>query len=200
MSLPPARTGLPLVLASTSRYRRLLLERLGLPFVTCGSDVDEQRGPDEDALYLAQRLSREKAAAVAARYPNSLIVGSDQVAVRGRVILGKPGTRERCIEQLRDASGQRVVFHTGVQVLDTRTGRQDSHVDTTTVTFRTLSDAEIRRYVDADQPFDCAGGFKCEALGIALFDRIDSQDPTALMGLPLIWLCGALRRSGVEIP
>lgn len=200
MSPPPARTGLSLVLASTSRYRRLLLERLGLPFVTCGSDVDELRGPDEDSLSLAQRLSREKATAVASRYPNSLVIGSDQVAVRGRVILGKPGTRERCIQQLRDASGQRVVFHTGVQVVDTRTGRQESHVDTTTVTFRTLADAEIRRYVDADQPFDCAGGFKCETLGISLFDRIDCQDPTALMGLPLIWLCGALRRSGIEIP
>lgn len=200
MSPPPAQSALPLVLASTSRYRRLLLERLGLPFVTCGSAVDEQRGADEDSITLAQRLSREKAAAVAARYPNSLIVGSDQVAVRGRVLLGKPGTRERCIEQLRDASGQRVIFHTGVEVLDTRNGRRESHVDTTTVTFRTLTDAEIRRYVDADQPLDCAGGFKCEALGISLFDRIDSQDPTALMGLPLIWLCGALRRSGIEIP
>lgn len=200
MSPSPAQSALPLVLASTSRYRRLLLERLGLPFVTCGSAVDEQRGADEDSITLAQRLSREKAAAVAARYPNSLIVGSDQVAVRGRVLLGKPGTRERCIEQLRDASGQRVIFHTGVEVLDTRSGRRESHVDTTTVTFRTLTDAEIRRYVDADQPLDCAGGFKCEALGISLFDRIDSHDPTALMGLPLIWLCGALRRSGIEIP
>jgi septum formation protein len=200
MSPHSTRPALALVLASTSRYRRALLERLRIPFVTCGSEVDESRGADEDALTLAQRLSREKAAAVASRYPGSLIIGSDQVAVRGRIVLGKPGTRERCIEQLRDASGQRVVFHTGVQVLDTRTGRQESHVDTTTVTFRTLTDAEIRRYVDAEQSFDCAGGFKCEGLGIALFDRIDSQDPTALMGLPLIWVSGALRRSGLELP
>ncbi len=180
MSPHSTRPSLPLVLASTSQYRRSLLERLRIPFVTCGSNVEETRGADEDALTLALRLSREKAAAVAARYPGSLIIGSDQVAVRGRVVLGKPGTREQCIEQLRDASGQRVIFHTGVQLLDTRTGRQDSHVDTTTVTFRALTDAEIRRYVDAEQPFDCAGGFKCEALGITLFDRIDSQDPTAL--------------------
>ncbi len=200
MSPHSPRPALPLVLASTSRYRRSLLERFGIPFMTCGSQVEETRRPDEDALTLAQRLSREKAHAVAARYPNSLIIGSDQVAIRGRVVLGKPGTRERCIEQLRDASGQRVIFHTGVHVLDTRQGRQESHVDTTTVTFRVLSDAEINRYVDADQPFDCAGGFKCEALGISLFERIDSQDPTALMGLPLIWLSGALRKAGMELP
>jgi septum formation protein len=200
MSPSSTRPALPLVLASTSRYRRELLERLRIPFVTCGSQVEETRGPDEDALTLSQRLSREKAAAVAPRYPNSLIIGSDQVALRGRIVLGKPGSREKCIEQLRDASGQRVLFHSGVQVIDTRTGRQESHVDTTTVTFRTLTDAEIRRYVDAEQPFDCAGGFKCEGLGISLFERIDSQDPTALMGLPLIWLSGALRRAGFELP
>jgi septum formation protein len=200
--MPPhsTRPAPPLVLASTSRYRRDLLERLRVPFVTCGSEVDELRGPDEDALTLAQRLSREKAAAVAERYPNSLIIGSDQVALRGRIVLGKPGSRDRCLEQLRDASGQRVLFHTGVQVLDTRSGRQESHVDTTTVMFRTLSEAEIRRYVDAEQPYDCAGGFKCEGLGISLFDRIDSQDPTGLMGLPLIWVSGALRRAGIELP
>ncbi len=200
MTLHSARVSTPLVLASTSRYRRTLLERLHLPFVTSGSEVDETRSPNEDAVTLAQRLSREKAAAVAARYPASLIIGSDQVALRGRIVLGKPGSRERCIEQLKEASGQRVLFHTGVHLLDTRSGRHESHVDTTTVTFRTLSDAEIRRYVDADQPFDCAGGFKCESLGIAMFERIDTQDPTALMGLPLIWLCGALRRAGVELP
>lgn len=200
MSPHSPRPALPLVLASTSRYRRDLLERLRVPFVTCGSQVEESHGADEDALTLAQRLSREKAAAVAARYPNSLIIGSDQVALRGRIILGKPGSRERCIEQLRDASGQRVIFHTGVHVLDTRTGRQESHVDTTTVTFRTLTDGEVRRYVDAEQPYDCAGGFKCEALGISLFERIDSQDPTGLMGLPLIWVSAALRRAGIALP
>lgn len=195
-----SRSPVPLVLASTSRYRRMLLERLGIPFVTSGSAVDEQPSPDEDALALCQRLARAKAAAVAPRYPGSLIIGSDQVAVRGRIILGKPGSPERCIEQLREASGQRVQFHTGVEIIDTRTGRQESHVDTTTVTFRKLSDAEIKRYVDAEQPFDCAGGFKCEALGISLFERIDSQDPTALIGLPLIWVCAALRRAGVDLP
>jgi len=178
----------------------MLLERLRIPFVTSGSDVDEQRRPDEDALALAQRLARAKAAAVAPRYPGSLVIGSDQVAVRGRIILGKPGDRERCLEQLREASGQRVLFHTGVELIDTRTGRQESHVDTTAVTFRKLDDAEIQRYVDAEQPFDCAGGFKCEGLGISLFERIDSQDPTALIGLPLIWVTAALRRSGLDLP
>lgn len=197
---PSPHSPVPLVLASTSRYRRMLLERLGIPFVTSGSEVDEQRNPDEDALTLAQRLARAKAAAVAPRYPASLIIGSDQVAVRGRIVLGKPGDRDRCIEQLREASGQRVHFHTGVELIDTRTGRHESHVDTTTVTFRKLADGEIQRYVDAEQPFDCAGGFKCEALGISLFERIDSQDPTALIGLPLIWVASALRRAGVEVP
>lgn len=196
----PARPGPTLVLASTSRYRQMLLERLGIPFVTSGSEVDEQRGPDEDALTLSQRLARAKAAAVASRYPSCVVIGSDQVAVRGRIVLGKPGTRDRCIEQLREASGQRVHFHTGVELIDTRTGRQESHVDTTTVTFRKLGDAEVQRYVDAEQPFDCAGGFKCEGLGISLFERIDSQDPTALIGLPLIWVCAALRRAGMELP
>lgn len=189
-----------LVLASTSRYRRALLERLGLTFTTCGSDVDESRLDNEDALTLASRLARAKAEAVAPRYPGAIVIGSDQVAERGRVILGKPGTRDRCIEQLKDSSGQRVHFHTGVHVIDTRSSRNETHVDTTTVMFRPLKDAEIGRYVDVDQPYDCAGGFKMEAFGITLFERIDTQDPTALMGLPLIWLSGALRRMGMELP
>lgn len=200
MNFRTARSTPSLILASTSRYRRDLLERLRIPFVTCGSQIEEAHEPGEEAISLAQRLSREKAWAIQERYPNGVIIGSDQVAIRGRIILGKPGTRERCITQLRDASGQRVIFHTGVYVLDTRTGRHENHVDTTVVTFRPLSDAEIERYVDADTPLDCAGGFKCESLGIALFERIDSQDPTALMGLPLIWLSGALRRIGFELP
>jgi MAF protein len=187
-------------LASTSKYRRALLERLGIPFMVNGSLVDESAKENEDPISLVHRLSRAKAEAVAPRYPQSVVIGSDQVAVRGRVVLGKPGTAERCFEQLKDASGQRVTFYTGVHVIDQRNRRHEAHVDTTTVLFRTLTETEIRSYIEKDQPLDCAGGFKAESLGIALFDRIDSQDPTALTGLPLIWLSGALRRAGFDLP
>ena len=156
--------------------------------------------PAEDPIALVHRLSRAKAEAVAARFANSVIIGSDQVAVRGRHLLGKPLTVERCFEQLQNSGGQTVTFHTGVHVLNTRTGNHEAHVDQTTVQFRKLTDEEIRRYIEKERPLDCAGGFKAEALGIALFDRIDSQDPTALTGLPLIWLAGALRRAGFALP
>jgi septum formation protein len=189
-----------LVLASTSKYRRVLLDRLGVPFMVNGPLIDEAALPDEDPVALVHRLSRAKAQAVLERYPQGVIIGSDQVAVRGRVVLGKPGTADRCVEQLKDASGQRVIFYTGVHVIDAKNRRHEAHVDTTTVNFRTLSDTEIRNYIAKDSPLDCAGGFKAESLGISLFDRIDSQDPTALTGLPLIWLSGALRRAGFELP
>jgi len=165
-----------------------------------GPMVDESPHPAEDAISLVNRLSRAKATAVAERFPQSVIIGSDQVAVRGRAILGKPGTVERCAEQLQDASGQRVAFYTGVHVIDQRNRRHEAHVDTTTVYFRSLSEDEIRRYIAKERPLDCAGGFKAEALGISLFERIDSQDPTALTGLPLIWLSAALRRAGFDLP
>jgi septum formation protein len=189
-----------LVLASTSKYRRALLERLGVPFMVNGPLVDEAALPDEDPVALVHRLSRAKAQAVAERFPLGVIIGSDQVAVRGRVVLGKPGTIDRCFEQLKDASGQRVTFYTGVHLIDAKNRRHEAHVDTTTVTFRPLADKEIRSYIAKDNPLDCAGGFKAESLGISLFDRIDSQDPTALTGLPLIWVSGALRRAGFELP
>jgi septum formation protein len=199
MSPSPA-AATKLVLASTSKYRRALLERLGLPFMVNGPMVDESAQPDENPIELVHRLSRAKAQAVAERFPQSVVIGSDQVAVRGRVVLGKPGTVERCVEQLQDASGQRVIFYTGVHVIDGKNRRHEAHVDTTTVFFRALSDAEIKNYIAKDQPLDCAGGFKAESLGIALFDRIDSQDPTALTGLPLIWVSAALRRAGFDLP
>jgi septum formation protein len=189
-----------LVLASTSKYRRALLDRLTVPFMVNGSLVDETALPDEDPLALVHRLSRAKAQAVAERFPQAVIIGSDQIAVRGRVVLGKPGTVERCAEQLRDASGQRVVFYTGVHVIDAKNRRHEAHVDTTTVQFRQLTETEIRNYIAKDNPLDCAGGFKVESLGISLLDRLDSQDPTALVGLPLIWLSSALRRAGFELP
>jgi septum formation protein len=189
-----------LVLASTSKYRRALLDRLAIPFIVNGSLVDEAPKDGEEAIDLVHRLSRAKAEAVAPRYPQGVVIGSDQVAVRGRVQLGKPGTAERCFEQLKAASGQRVIFYTGIHVIDQRNRRHEAHVDTTTVLFRTLTDSEIRNYIAKDQPLDCAGGFKVESLGITLFERIDSLDPTALTGLPLIWLSGALRRAGFELP
>ena len=189
-----------LILASSSRYRRALLERLGLPFDCVAPAADETRLPGEPAAEMAARLARVKAEAVAARYPEAIVVGSDQVALRGTDVLGKPGTVERAREQLRASSGREVVFLTAVHVIDGMAGRAESHVDRTVVKFRELSDAEIDRYIERDQPLDCAGGFKAESLGIALFDRIESIDPTGLTGLPLSWLCGALRRARVQVP
>jgi septum formation protein len=189
-----------LILASTSRYRRDLLQRLGVPFECIAPGADEARLPDEPPAAMASRLARLKAEVVAARHPQALVIGSDQVALRGHEILGKPGTVERCREQLRASSGKEVVFLTAVHVIDGMAGRTESHVDRTVVKFRELADAEIDRYIERDQPLDCAGGFKAEALGIALFDRIESDDPTGLTGLPLSWLCGALRRARVPIP
>ncbi len=189
-----------LILASTSPYRRALLARLGLPFECVAPGAEETRLPEEPAEAMAVRLARRKAEAVATRFPHAIVIGSDQVALRGTDILGKPGTVERCREQLRASSGQEVVFLTAVHVIDGSTGTVEAHVDRTVVRFRALTDAEIIRYIERDNPLDCAGGFKAEALGIALFDRIESQDPTGLTGLPLSWLCGALRRAQVPLP
>ncbi len=187
-----------LVLASTSRYRADLLGRLGVPFATAAPDVDETARAGEPPGGLATRLARLKAETVAQRFPGSRIIGSDQVAVLDGRAIGKPLTVERCIEQLLAASGRSVTFLTAVCLLDGATGRAFEHTDTTRVVFRPLGRAEVTRYVDIERPLDCAGGFKCEGLGIALFERIESTDPTALIGLPLIWLAGALRQSGLD--
>ena len=189
-----------LILASTSRYRSALLQRLGVPFECVAPDTDEARLPGEPAAAMAARLARAKAEAVAIRHPEAIVIGSDQIALRGADVLGKPGTVERCREQLRASSGHEIEFLTAVHVIDGAAGRAESHIDRTVVHFRELSDAEIDRYIERDNPLDCAGGFKAEALGIALFDRIESSDPTGLTGLPLSWLCGALRRARVPIP
>jgi len=188
-----------LVLASTSIYRRQLLERLRIPFTVHSPGIDETPLPNEDAISLVHRLAKAKAEKVAERYPDSVIIGSDQVALRGASILGKPGNNDAAITQLKAASGAQVVFQTAVHVIAPQHQRHEAHVDATLVKFRPLSDEEIVRYVMAEQPLDCAGAFKAEALGITLFDRIDSQDPSALMGLPLIWLAGALRRAGCAV-
>jgi septum formation protein len=199
---PATVTGLgpKLVLASTSAYRRQLLERLGIRFTVAAPDVDESPLPGETPIDLANRLARAKAEIIAHRHPASVVVGSDQVALFGREVIGKPGNPERCVEQLKMLSGQRLAFHTAVNVIQSDTGANQSHLDITTVQFRKLTNDEIERYVARERPVNCAGGFKAEALGITLFDRIESQDPTALIGLPLIWLSAALRRCGFVLP
>ncbi len=187
-----------LLLASTSRYRALLLERLNLPFAVQAPEVDEARLPREKPAARALRLALAKAQAVAARNPDACVIGSDQVAVLGLRILDKPGDAARCREQLEASSGKRVDFHTAVAVVGPGPGSSQSHVDRTRVRFRTLTEREISRYVDIEQPFDCAGGFRSEGLGVALFESIETRDPAALVGLPLVWLAGALRAVGLD--
>jgi septum formation protein len=181
------------------------LSRLHLPFSCSAPGVDETRRAGERPLALTTRLAREKASAVALQHPDAWVVGSDQVAVRldaslGELILGKPGTEALCIEQLRGCSGQSLSFVTAVAVVRHNDHSVHEFVDTTRVIFRTLDDATIARYVAVETPFDCAGGFKSEGLGIALCESIGSVDPTALIGLPLIRLSSVLRSVGFELP
>ena len=189
----------PLLLASTSPYRRELLARLRLPFEAVRPEVDEAPRAGEAPAALAARLAAAKAAAVAAARPGAWVLGSDQVAdLEGRP-LGKAGGRDAAVAQLQAMSGRAVVFHTAVALA--RDGQAPlAAADETRVRFRRLGPGEIARYVDAEQPFDCAGSFKCEGLGIALFESIESRDPTALVGLPLIATAGLLRRAGFAVP
>ena len=189
-----------LILASTSPYRRVLLERLQLPFTTVAPGVTEESLAGELSPDRALRLSLAKAQAVAARYPEAVVIGSDQVACDGQNVLEKPGDASRCRAQLARVSGSSVRFHTGCALLGAHGAIRLVHLDTTTVFFRALGKQEIERYVQREQPFDCAGGFRAEGLGIALFESIESIDPTALIGLPLIWLAEALRRAGFALP
>jgi len=189
----------PLVLASTSPFRRELLERLGLPFATASPDVDESARPGEAAEQLVLRLAEAKARAVADAYPDALIIGSDQVAELGGAVLGKPGDRERAIEQLSRVSGQTVIFRTGLCLLRAADGHVQRASEPFKVCFRTLTHAQIAAYVDREQPFGCAGSFKAEGLGIALFERLEGADPNALIGLPLIRLVGMLAAEGVDV-
>jgi len=188
-----------LVLASTSPYRRDLLARLGLPFDTARPGVNETPGPGESPLALAVRLAEAKAVDVASANGDAWVLGSDQVAELDGTALGKPGDAERARAQLAAMSGRAVCFHTGV-CLARGDGRRLAALDTTTVRFRALSDGEIARYVAAERPLDCAGSFKSEGLGIALFEAIESQDPTALVGLPLIATARLLREAGFRLP
>jgi septum formation protein len=187
-----------LVLASSSPYRRALLERFGLPFQVARPETDEAPLEGELPPDRAARLALAKAQDVARRHPGAVVIGSDQVAALEHEVLDKPGNAERCRAQLGQLSGRRARFHTGCVVL--QGDFRAVHLDTTSVRFRRLSGEEISRYVDRERPFDCAGGFKAESQGIALFESIDSSDPTALIGLPLIWLASALRSVGFQVP
>lgn len=189
-----------LVLASTSAYRRTLLERFGLPFETARPAVDETPLPGEPPATTADRLAIAKARAVAQDHPDALIIGSDQVAHLDNEIFGKPGTVERAIAQLQRMRGETVVFHTALALVNTRTGAVQVDSVPTQVRFRDLSDAEIVRYVDKERPLDCAGSAKSEGLGIALLESLSGDDPTALVGLPLIALARMLRAEGVTLP
>jgi septum formation protein len=190
----------PVILASTSPYRRTLLERLGMPFEVVRPSASEDHLAREMPRDRALRLSgaKAKAVAVAVQHPEAIVIGSDQVASLGSRVLDKPGDAENCRAQLTLLSGQTARFHTGCAVV--ANGERLIHLDTTSVVFRPLTPEEIDRYIDREKPFDCAGGFKAEALGITLFESIESRDPTALIGLPLIWLASALRSVGCTIP
>jgi septum formation protein len=189
-----------LVLASTSAYRRALLERFGLPFVTARPEVDETPLPGETPPATANRLAIAKARAVAEDHADALIIGSDQVAHLGDEVFGKPGTVERAIAQLQRMRGKTVVFHTALALVNTRSGAMRTDSVPTRVVFRDLSDAEIVRYVDKERPLDCAGSAKSEGLGITLLESLSGDDPTALVGLPLIALARMLRAEGVTLP
>ena len=196
---PPA-----LILASTSRYRRQLLARLGLAFSCAAPGTDETAQAGEPALALVIRLARAKASAVSVEHPSAWVIGSDQVAVIGaggtEMTLGKPGNEARCREQLQRCSGRELSFVTAVAVMCNESNALHEFVDTTRVVFRSLDLATIERYVAKERPLDCAGGFKSEGLGITLCESIESTDPSGLIGLPLIRLSAILRRAGFELP
>lgn len=188
-----------LVLASTSPFRKELLSKLQLEFVTDNPQVDETPHSGETPAQLVARLAEAKARAVGQRHPNALVIGSDQVAVNGETILGKPGDHTRATEQLRQAAGKRITFLTGLALLNTAAGRCQVVVEPFAVVFRQLSEAQIDHYLRREQPYNCAGSFKSEGLGIALFERLEGDDPNALIGLPLIRLIGMLEKEKVYV-
>jgi septum formation protein len=196
----PYRPMQSLVLASTSPFRQALLGKLNLPFVTASPDIDESARPGESPRELVTRLAEEKARAVAHLHPDSLIIGSDQVACINDRILGKPGSRENAVNQLRAVSGSCVAFYTGLCLLDARNGECQLVCEPFHVHFRQLTGEMIERYLTAEEPYNCAGSFKSEGLGIALFERLEGEDPNALIGLPLIRLVGMLARAGIAVP
>lgn len=189
-----------LVLGSSSPFRADILEKLGMPFATCAPEVDESALQDETAAMRVSRLAEAKARAVAEQFPNSLIIGSDQLATVDGQILGKPGNRENAIAQLTAASGRSVIFHTGLCLLNTATNVAQVSCEPFTVNFRDLTEQQIARYVDREQPFQCAGSFKSEGYGITLFSSLQGDDPNTLIGLPLIRLVDMLGKEGFELP
>lgn len=189
-----------LILASSSKYRQLLLQRFGLPFDCLAPETDETARESELPATLVERLATQKAASVSARHPDTVVIGSDQLAVFDGQIIGKPGTLPAAFEQLHSFSGKTVDFLTAVTVLCHESGFSETHTDHTRVRFRKLGVEEIDRYLEIEQPFDCAGAFKAESLGITLFESISTEDPTALVGLPLIHTAAMLRRAGLKLP
>ncbi len=188
-----------LILASTSPYRQRLLERLGVVFQTVAPNVDEERAVGEGPQALVQRLSEAKARSVMAKFPGSLIIGSDQVASLGGEFLGKPGSHAAAVAQLRRSSGQKVDFFTGLCLLDAHTQRMQTAVVPFRVVFRSLTESRIERYLRREKPYDCAGSFKSEGLGIILFEKMQGDDPSALMGLPLMTLVSMFERIGLDV-
>ncbi len=188
-----------LVLASSSEYRQFLLRKLHLEFICASPQLDEIPLPDESPRQTALRLSKAKASELIGKFPNSLIIGSDQVAVLNGFRLSKPGNRKNTTEQLLAASGQCMTFYTGVAVANSLTGELISDIDECHVYFKKLTQTTIDRYVDLEKPFNCAGGFKSEGMGIVLMNKIEGDDPNALIGLPLIKLIGLLERFGVKV-
>lgn len=188
-----------LILASSSPYRRELLSRLGIEFSTFSPSIDESRQSDERAEDLVVRLSREKALAVAQSHPDALIIGSDQVATVAGKVVGKPGDHKTAVEQLMSASGQRVTFFTGLTLYNSKSGNTQTSCVPFYVQFRELTQTEVENYLDKEKPYNCAGSFKSEGLGISLFERMEGEDPNALIGLPLICLNNMLRQEGVNV-
>ncbi|MCW8884453.1 MAG: Maf family nucleotide pyrophosphatase [Motiliproteus sp.] len=189
----------PIVLASTSTYRKAILDKLKIPFEIDSPNIDEQQQPNETAESLVERLALEKAQAVALRHPNALIIGSDQVAVLGDQILGKPIIHQRAVEQLQACRGQRITFLTALCLLNSGTNHPQQVVEPFHVQFKDLNDQQIENYLIKEQPYNCAGSFKSEGLGISLFSKLEGDDPNSLIGLPLIRLVAMLEKEGVEV-
>ncbi len=195
----PEIQSLPVVLGSTSPFRKQILQKLDIPFATAAPDIDESAKDQESPQDLVLRLAQQKARAVAAQYPQHLIIGSDQVAAINDRVLGKPGTHEKAVEQLRQASGQTVHFYTSLCLFNSASGSMQSDVVPFDVVFRELSSSEIENYLQKEKPYNCAGSFKSEGLGIALFERLQGDDPNTLIGLPLIRLVRMLKNEGVDV-
>jgi len=192
----PAR----LILASSSKYREMLLHRLGVSFECQSPCIDETAHKNESPNDLVERLAVQKAEVISLEHPQAIVIGSDQLAVFDGRVIGKPGTYPVALEQLKAFSGQVVEFLTAISVQLRANGFTEQHTNCTRVSFRNLQEGEIKRYLEKEKPFDCAGAFKAESLGIALFERISSEDPTALIGLPLIRTAAILRRAGLDLP